>query len=569
MKWLPYWLSAALMGCGSTPAPPLPLLADTIYQGGPILTMVGDTPQLADALATRDGKILAVGALADVQGLKGEGTAVHDLQGNTLLPGFIDAHSHFALTMSASSQVAVFSPPMGTVATIPGLLDQLVAFRTAHNVPEGGWIVAYGYDNEGLAEGRHLTAADIDAVLPQHNVVVIHVSGHGGVLNGAAMTTFGVGPTTPTPPGGLIARIPGTNQPAGLLMETAWFPVILQLPRPSDTERLEQFDAAQTAYLSQGYTHAQDGASTLLDMAFYRQRALDGDLRLDLITLGMFSEAEDWIDDPEWTNSAYTGRYRHAGLKLVLDGSPQGKTAYVTTPYLTGGPDGQTDWSGEPAMPQEQVNAWVERATRKGLQVYAHVNGDAAMDQLIVAVRDAGITGADDRRAIAIHSQFQRPDHLATYAELGIHPSYFSNHVYYWGDVHIKNLGQERAAFISPLASARKAGLITSNHTDHYVTPLDPFHMLWTSMARQTASGVELGPDERLDAYAALQQLTTGPAWQAFEDGRKGALRPGLLADFVVLSGNPLEVGVDGIRALKVVETIKEDTVVYRAPEAP
>lgn len=144
-------------------------------------------------------------------------------------------------------------------------------------------------------------------------------------------------------------------------------------------------------------------------------------------------------------------------------------------------------------------------------------------------------------------------------------PSYFTNHVFFWGDVHSTNIGPDKAAFISPMRSAIGKGLVVSNHTDFPVTPLDPFFVLWSSMARTTRSGVALGEDERLDAYSALQALTTGAAHQVFEEDRKGRIAEGLLADFVVLSADPLTVPLTDVRAIKVLETIKEGVSIYRA----
>jgi predicted amidohydrolase YtcJ len=253
------------------------------------------------------------------------------------------------------------------------------------------------------------------------------------------------------------------------------------------------------------------------------------------------------------------------GIKFTQDGSPQGKTAWVSTPYLTGGPGGEENWRGEPTQPKEAFIAQVKAAFDAGLQVQVHANGDATIDATIEAVERAGITAADDRRTLVIHSQFQRPDQLDKYVELGMSPSYFTNHCYFWGDVHIKNIGREKADFISPVKAAKDKGLVYSNHTDFNVTPLDPFFVIWTAMARESRSGEVIGPDQRVDAYTALQGLTTGPAWQLFEEDRKGKIKEGLLADFVILSENPLETGVDGIRDIEVLETVKKGTTIYKA----
>ncbi|MGH3743371.1 MAG: amidohydrolase family protein, partial [Mycobacteriales bacterium] len=172
---------------------------------------------------------------------------------------------------------------------------------------------------------------------------------------------------------------------------------------------------------------------------------------------------------------------------------------------------------------------------------------------------------ADDRRTVMIHSQVQRPDQLAEFVRLGICPSYFTGHCFFWGDTHRANLGPERADRISPMRSAAEAGLVVSNHCDFPVTPVDPFHQLWTAMTRTSRTGVVLGPDERVDGYVALQALTTGAAYQVFEENRKGRIAAGLLADLAVLSEDPLAAGPDRIRDVTVLETIKEGVTVYAA----
>jgi len=199
------------------------------------------------------------------------------------------------------------------------------------------------------------------------------------------------------------------------------------------------------------------------------------------------------------------------------------------------------------------------------IQINFHANGDAAIDDAIYAIENAGIKAGDNKRPIIIHSQFQRPDQLKKYVELGITPTYFTNHVFYWGDVHIRNVGLKKASFISPIKAANDLGIITSNHTDFNVTLLDPFFVMWTSMKRETRSGKILGGDQVIDAYTALQQITTGPAFQFFEENRKGSIKEGLLADFVILDKNPLKLeNVDDVKKIQVIETIKEGKSVFK-----
>lgn len=535
-----------------------------IYSNGDILTMDGDAPTYAEAVVAADGKIAFVGD-ADEAERRFPDAVRRDLEGRTMLPGFIDAHSHFMFAMNMVNQVNVANPPVGPATDIATTIAALKAFQAEQAVPAGEWIVGWGYDPEGLAEGRHITKMDLDPHFPDHKVMLIHVSGHGAVLNSNALDWADIDASTETPAGGVIARLEGSNEPAGLLMETAYLPVMARIPQPSEDEMLDLMRPAQMMYASEGYTHAQEGATHLKDVHFLQKGAADGRIFLDLVALPAFVDAPQFLGNPGYVFGRYVGGLKLQGIKITQDGSPQGMTAFVSTPYLTGGPAGQQNWRGETTLPQDQFEALVGKSFEAGLQVFIHANGDATIDQVIEAVRKAGITAADDRRTVVVHSQFQRPDQLDDYVELGLTPSYFTNHTFFWGDVHVKNIGEEQAAFISPMRSAMNKGIVVSNHTDFNVTPLDPMFVIWSAMARTTRSGRVLGADERVYAYTALRALTTGPAFQIFEEDRKGRIREGLLADFVILAANPVKTEVAEIRDIEVVETIKEGRPIYKA----
>lgn len=537
---------------------------ETVFTNGPILTMNGNTPTYAEAVVIRRGRIALVGSREDAASHFPE-ARVRDLNGCAMLPGFIDAHSHLTFGLELVNQVNVGAPPVGTCHDIPSVIAALEAFRERRGVPEGGWIVGWGYDQETLAEGRHITKLDLDAAFPAHRVVLVHVSSHGAVLNSAALAAAGIDADTPTPSGGVIARLPGSEEPSGLLMETAYFRAREVMPRPDQAERCALLDDVQQLYAANGYTHAQDGFTPAADLEFLTSAADQGLFYLDVAALGSFIESDAWIGNPEYPVGRYRGGFKVAGMKVVYDGSPQGRTAYMTQPYLTGGPGGEPGWTGQPNFPYELLAAKLKQAAEAGVQAFVHVNGDAAIDDLIRAVRGTGLAAGDDRRTVPIHSQFQRADHLDAYAELGLAPSYFTNHTYFWGDVHVTNLGPDRAGFISPLKAAYERGLIVSNHSDFTVTPLNPFFIMWTAMARTTRGGAVLGADQRVGPYAALQALTTGPAYQMFEEDRKGRIAEGLLADLVILSADPMRAGVDGVRDITVVETLKEGVTVFDA----
>jgi predicted amidohydrolase YtcJ len=212
-------------------------------------------------------------------------------------------------------------------------------------------------------------------------------------------------------------------------METAYIPVFGKIPQPSEDAMVnELLEPAQMMYASNGYTHAVEGFSHIVDLDFLLRAADEERLYIDTAALPGFVEMDVWLDNPKYEFGEYDNRLKLQAGKFKLDGSPQRKTAFITVPYKTGGPTGQDDWRGETSIPREDFFRMIQRLTDRNIQVQIHANGDAAIDETIEAIRNAGITAGDDRRPIIIHSQFQRPDHLPQYVELGITPSYFTNH---------------------------------------------------------------------------------------------------------------------------------------------
>ncbi|TAL29185.1 MAG: amidohydrolase [Phenylobacterium sp.] len=549
------WLALALAApAGAEPA--------TLWRGGPIITMAGDVPQTVEAVVARDGKILFAGDLAAARKAAGAGVVEHDLAGKTLLPAFVDAHSHFASAVQEAGRLNLAGPEAGPITDNASLIAAVRRF--AANIPKGQWVVATRYDQEALAEKRYITRAELDAALPDHKVALLHVSGHGMVVNSRALAAAGLVDGQPAPEGGVVTA-DAQGRLTGGLFETAMGPVNAVLPQKTAADKLAALDDAQDLYLREGFTFAQDAATQPADLAFLTSEAARGKLKLDLAVLPLsLAGLDDLYANPALRPHVWLGRVKLQGVKFILDGSPQARTAFFTRDYARGSPDGSHPWRGRPLAGDAQVQAMMKEAHARGWQIFVHANGDAAIDMAIHAFDALGIKAADDRRPIVIHSQFVRPDQLKDYARIGVGPALFSNHTFYWADVHRSNFGPEVTDFISPFAAARAAGLTPSNHSDYPVTSLDTRFQLWTAMARTSRTGVVSGPGQRESAYRALQALTTGPAWQTFEETRRGRIAPGLLADFVILDADPLTTPVGSIRAITVTETIKEGQTVWR-----
>ena len=552
------------IACQAAPTP-----AERIIRGGPIVTVNPAQPAAA-AVAIAGGKIVAVGTEAEVMAWKGPGTVVTDLGGKTLVPGFVDGHSHFWSLVDVQTQALCASPPAGTCRSVADVIASLKKIQERRRLGPGKFVIGFGYDPELLAEKRPPTRQELDAAFPDNPVLLVHVSGHGAMLNSKALATYGITAATPTPPGGVIGREAGSQEPNGLLFETAFLPIFAKVPGPNDDECLDLLKSGQELYLREGITTAQEGATMKHQLDLLRIFADRGLLKLDVVSLPFITEIDAVFGgQPPRNEPEYKNRLRIGGVKIVTDGSPQGRTACFTKPYLTDGPAGQKNWRGELSFPQATLNGWVQKVYDGGATLFMHCNGDAAIDALLEAHRAAsGDDPAKPRGTVGVHSQFIRRDQLEKYAAWKITPSFFTIHCFYFGDTHVANRGPEQAAFISPMKSARALGIRPANHTDFNVAPLDQMFTIHTAVNRTTRSGATLGPDERVTPMQALEAITIDGARMYGEEGRKGSIEPGKFADLVVLSGNPLAVPAAAIKEIRVEETIKEGRTVWlRTPD--
>ncbi|MFM8633640.1 MAG: amidohydrolase [Planctomycetia bacterium] len=539
--------------------------ADRILRGGTVVTVNPGQPA-AEAVAITGGRITAVGSEADVMKLEGPATEVTDLGGATLVPGFIDGHSHFFTCIDVQVQALCASPPAGPCRSLADVIGQLKKLAERRKIGPGRFVIGFGYDPDLLAEKRAPTKQELDAAFPENPVILVHVSGHGAMLNSKALSVYDITAATPTPDGGVIGREPGLNEPNGLVFETAFLPIFSRVPGPDDDESLDLLKAGQDLYLREGITTAQEGATMKHQLDLLRIAADRGLLKLDVIALPFITDIDAIFGGkPPRNEPDYRNHLRIGGVKLLADGSPQGKTAFFTTPYLTLGPAGQKAWRGEPTFPQPMLNDMVKKVYDGGATLFVHCNGDAAIDMLLEAHRFASDGDpAKPRGTVGIHSQFIRQDQLQKYAAWGITPSFFTLHCFYFGDTHIANRGRKQADGISPMKSARAIGLRPTNHTDFNVSPLDQIFTIHTAVNRLSRSGQVIGEGERITPLEALEAITIDGARQYGEESKKGSIEVGKFADCAVLSGNPLTVPPATIETIHVEETIKEGKTVWK-----
>jgi predicted amidohydrolase YtcJ len=554
-----------------------------LFCNGTVVTMDEKKP-LAEAVLAEDGKITAVGERKALREAAPDAAEV-DLCGGTLLPSFIDPHSHFSSVASGLLQVSIED-----CGCFDEVRKKIGAFRESAGLKPGEWVMVRGYDQDRLAERRHLTAAFLDGASPDNPVIVQHKCGHTGVCSSEALRLFGVTENTADPAGGRYGRDhDGTLN--GYLEENAFFENIRKVPLPQSHALLNGFCRAQEKYASYGITTVQEGMM-VAQMIPLHQLLLSGDvLKLDLVSYPEFPAAEQLYSAFSDYAGNYRNHYRLGGIKIFLDGSPQERTAWMRpqSAYLlkaqgdgqkmapgagrenmTGIVPGAGLETGRGTLQTEEVEKALEWAAQHHVQILAHCNGDAAAEQYLQAIAGTERRYPDfaQLRPVMIHAQLLDRDQLPQVRALGVTPSFFVAHVYHWGDAHIRNFGMERASRISPAASALREGIRFTFHQDSPVIEPDMLETVWCAVNRITREGVVLGADERIPVMDALRAVTSNAAWQYGEEDSKGTITPGKQADLVLLDRSPLAVEPEEIRNIRVMRTYKGGEILYERKAA-
>ncbi len=523
-----------------------------IYYNGTIHTM--SKPATVQAVLTENGKIIAVGTRKELQD-KTTGAKMIDLNGKTMLPAFIDAHSHLS-----SYAVSFLQVPLEECIDFDEIAKRLQQFISSNQIKPGTWVIGKGYDHNVLAERRHPTLKLLDDCAPQNPVALQHTSGHVGVMNSLALKELGITPLTPSPEGGKIGIENG--QLTGYLEESAYFTYLKKLPIPDEKELMNAYQRAQQSYASYGITTIQEGMMVQETIPLYETLIAKELLWLDTIGYVPIDDANKLFSAFPDSVKKYNKHFKLGGYKIFLDGSPQGRTAWMREPYI----GGEQGYCGYGTMRDDEVCCALETAVRHDMQILAHCNGDAAAQQYLDAV--AHVRKKHDLsqvRPVMIHAQLLGRDQLDRVKEYGITPSFFVAHVYHWGDIHLKNFGINRASAISPAATALQKKIKFTFHQDAPVIAPNMLETIWCAVNRVTKSGKVLGEDERISVMEALKAVTINAAWQYFEEDIKGSIQVGKNADFVILDKDPFTVPPMEIRNIRVMETIKGDCTIYRA----
>ena len=533
--------------------------ADLIISSNKVILMTGVEQAQPLSIAIKNEKIIWIGSHQDGATIQGE----HINFGNqAVLPGFIDAHGHASYLAFATQVANIASPPVGKINNINDLQTELKNFIKDSDIQPGEWLIGLGYDDSLLTERRHPTRDDLDEVSTEHPIYLIHVSAHLGAANSLGLSLAKINSKTQNPPGGKIRRYENSLEPNGVFEETAAYP-LQQLAMSAYKDPIGSVKKAMEIYARNGITTAQDGASSLETISLMNAADAQGMINIDVISypIGQNGLIEN-LDTISF--GAYQGRVKVGGIKIILDGSPQGKTAYLTQPYYKPPHNESKLYKGYPLIPQKDLSGLVKKYADLSIPIMAHANGDAAADMLIKAVKDAEIES--DHRTIMIHAQTVREDQLDLMKKLEIIPSYFSTHTFYWGDWHRDSVfGPDRAMRISPTKSTLERDMPFTVHNDSPVVPPDMMRLLWATTNRQTRSGKILGKQQRISTYSALEAITINAAYQHFEDDLKGSIEVGKQADLVVLSEDPLSIDTKKLLEVNVVATFSHGVEVFNA----
>ncbi len=511
-----------------------------IYINGDFITLENDD---IEAILIENDKIIKTGSKDEVMKLADTNTEIIDLNGNTLMPAFIDAHSHIFALAKSLMQISIDG-----LTSIEEIKNCLAEYKKENRTNE--WIIVNGYDNNILKNRQHITKNELDEIFPDTPVIIENKSRHNGVVNSKALEMLGITKTTANPEGGRIFY------DTGLLEENAFIDSLKKIPLPKMEEIINAFKEAQEIYASHGITMAQEGVITNDLAKIFKLLANNNEIFLDIVAYMDYKNMDEIKKEYSEYINKYKNKFKIGGIKIFLDGSPQAKTAWLREAYAN-----EPEYYGYRIMKDEDVEEILEKAKESNLQILAHCNGDKAAEQYINAVNKV----SNLKRPVMIHAQLLGLDQLEDVKKYNIIPSFFISHIYYFGDIHIKNLGIKRAEHISPAGSSLKQDILFTFHQDTPVIEPNMFETIWCAVNRTTKEGKVLGEDEKISVLEAIKAVTINSAYQYGEEDVKGSLKAGKKADLIIVDRNPLNVDKNELRNIKILETIKDGKTIYKS----
>jgi predicted amidohydrolase YtcJ len=554
-------LLAFLAGCPSTFAQQTDLNAPTlVLVNGKILTMDGQS-RTAEAVAIRDGKLLAIGDSTTIRSMSGSATRTIDLAGKTVVPGLIDTHAHFK-----AAGLADYVVNMSRAKTIAEALEAIKQFA-ARKQP-GDWIIGSAWHPPSqLAEKRYLTRQEIDGVAP-NNPVYLRTVGHFSMANTLALAKAGVDKDTPNPGGGSFER-DASGELTGVLVETAIDQVEKAVPDWTAEDEFRQFKIAEGVLNSYGITSAVEGATPARDIATLQRLAMSGEATL---RVGVMFRPEPPAENSAWEaimrgNGASSGFgndwLKLAGIKIFYDGGMTLRTALMRDAY----PDSKDDYHGIAQQAPERLKELVSICNRNDWRVGVHVVGDRGIDQVLDAFEAADKEKPiKDRRFILIHASLILPEQMDRAKRLGVRVDF--QNIFMWDKAATveRFLGRAIADRAVPTKTLiEKLGIDSLGAgTDFPVNPVNPFINMYIMVTRKDPGGHVYGANEAISREQALRLYTSAASHYMFEEGRKGSIEPGKLADLAVLSADPMTVPEDQIKDIKADLTVVGGKIVFR-----
>ncbi|RBP09205.1 hypothetical protein DFR50_12242 [Roseiarcus fermentans] len=540
--------ASAVSAVGAAPAFAAGAGADLILRGGTVRPRPG--APVAQAIAVKGGKVLAVGDESEISGLKTADTNIVDLAGRTLFPGFIDPHNHTilaALIFELLDDVGYAKYPTR---------DKLVAHlkQEAASKPAGQWIVGSNFDN--LLQGGDFTLAELDAISTDHPIFVWYTNGHDACVNSEALKVAGIAPDVgDLPGGGHFGRGPDGKLDGLVYEESAMLKFAVHFLGKITPEVAAKAVADYARHVaSVGNTMLHEPGTIRSDWIAPFAK-LSNTLACRTSASVMYGDTkglEPWLGRGLGKGAPVDGSlFSLYGVKIFGDGSNQTETGAQTKPYLN------SSAKGAPNFDAAQMKEMVAQVKALGLPVQVHCNGDLTIDLALDAI-EAAYAGATDPGVNRIeHATMARPDQIRRMKALGVQPSFLMNHVRLYGAAYRDQIfGPERAAFMDPAGACVKEGLPFTLHTDGPCSPPGPLALIATAVTRRCViDGSVVGPDQAVPLDDAIRAVTLHAARQLGQGDRLGSLEPGKEADFTILDSDPYGASPDAIAAIKVSET--------------
>ena len=530
--------------------------ADYIFTNGKVSTVDSEN-SMTEAVAIKGDEIIAVGTSERIDACKGADTKVIDLDGKSLVPGFIDSHLHMAILGMNTMAVDCRSPGVKSIEDIKALLRE-----KAKTVPKGAWVRAWGYDHSKLAENRHPTKYDLDEAVPEHPVILSRTCAHISVHNSKSLELAGITDSTPSPEGGVIDKDDGKVN--GVMFENAHMDM-LKIALPKEEELRQAMINANKVFVSEGITQIHDaGGYGQIQVDVMREMSENNEIDVKIYNFFFsFTDNLNFINgyiEKGYSTDMDSANFKIGPIKLMIDGSSSGPTAATLEPY-TSNPDD----CGIMTMEQEQIDEYVLRAHKAGYQMTCHAVGDKAVTSILDALEKAFLAfPAENRRHRVEHCAIINDELLARIKKLGVVPVPQPVFLYEFGDGYMRNYGEKRVSNMFACKSYFDAGVICAGSSDCPVTFSNPLLGIHLAVNRVTQSGQAISQNQRVSIEQALRMFTYNGAYSCFQENRKGSIEAGKVADLVVLSESLLDCDVDKIKDIKVEMTMIDGRIVYQ-----